>query len=108
MEARTYHFLDRLLGGIDRTIKTLTVPPRASRSPAADVSGPSLSPAERAESARLMRVNHAGEVAAQALYQGQALTARHEHIRAALQQSAQEEHDHLAWCEERIRELGGS
>ena len=55
-----------------------------------------------------MRVNHAGEVAAQALYQGQALTARNEGVRAALQQSADEEHDHLAWCEQRIRELGGT
>jgi ubiquinone biosynthesis monooxygenase Coq7 len=55
-----------------------------------------------------MRVNHAGEVAAQALYQGQALTARSETIRAALQQSADEEHAHLAWCQERIQELGGT
>lgn len=54
-----------------------------------------------------MRVNHAGEVAAQALYQGQALTARNETVRAALQQSATEETDHLAWCETRISELGG-
>jgi ubiquinone biosynthesis monooxygenase Coq7 len=108
MEARTYHFLDRLIGGIDRTIKTLTVPPKASPAPVSHGSDAPLTPAERAESARLMRVNHAGEVAAQALYQGQALTARSETIRTALQQSADEEHAHLAWCEERIRELGGT
>ena len=52
-----------------------------------------------------MRVNHAGEVAAQALYQGQALTARGSHVRESLRQAAQEEGDHLAWCEERLREL---
>jgi ubiquinone biosynthesis monooxygenase Coq7 len=107
MEARNHHFLDRLIGEIDRTIKTLTVPPRASNTPFAALSDGPLSPAERAESARLMRVNHAGEVAAQALYQGQALTARSEQVRAAMQQSADEEHDHLAWCEDRLRELGG-
>ena len=108
MEPRSYHFLDRLIGGIDRTIKTLTVPPRASDTPASLTPEPTLTPAERAESVRLMRVNHAGEVAAQALYQGQALTARNDTVRAALQQSADEEHDHLAWCELRIRELGGT
>lgn len=108
MEARSYHFLDRLIGGIDRTIKTLTVSPKASHSPFAEAGEAALSPAERAESARLMRVNHAGEVAAQALYQGQAWTAGNETVRAAMQQSADEEHDHLAWCEARIRELGGT
>jgi ubiquinone biosynthesis monooxygenase Coq7 len=54
-----------------------------------------------------MRVNHVGEVCAQALYQGQALTARNPHTRAALQQAAQEEQDHLAWSLDRIRELNG-
>jgi 3-demethoxyubiquinol 3-hydroxylase len=54
-----------------------------------------------------MRVNHAGEVAAQALYQGQALTARHAGVAAAMRQAAAEETDHLAWCEQRLRELNG-
>jgi ubiquinone biosynthesis monooxygenase Coq7 len=54
-----------------------------------------------------MRVNHTGEVCAQALYQGQALTARLPEVRDSLERSAQEENDHLAWCEQRIEELGG-
>jgi ubiquinone biosynthesis monooxygenase Coq7 len=66
-----------------------------------------LKEAERRESARLMRVNHAGEVAAQALYRGQALTARNAEAATALSQAAAEELDHLAWCEQRIAELDG-
>ena len=62
---------------------------------------------ERRESSRLMRVNHSGEVAAQALYRGQALTARDATVSAAMRQAASEEMDHLAWCEERLRELDG-
>ena len=62
---------------------------------------------ERAHVAGLMRVNHVGEVCAQALYQGQALTARDAHARATLEQAAREEQDHLAWSADRIRELGG-
>jgi 3-demethoxyubiquinol 3-hydroxylase len=61
----------------------------------------------RVESARLMRVNHAGEVAAQALYQGQALTARDPTLSATLRHAAAEEMDHLAWCEQRLEELNG-
>ena len=66
-----------------------------------------LQPHERRHVARLMRVNHSGEVAAQALYHGQALTAKLDHVRDTMQQSAAEESDHLAWCEQRISELGG-
>lgn len=66
-----------------------------------------LSPIEAAESARLMRVNHTGEVCAQALYQGQAALAKTPKTRALLKGAANEERDHLAWCEERIRTLGG-
>jgi 3-demethoxyubiquinol 3-hydroxylase len=66
-----------------------------------------LDEADRQRSARLMRVNHAGEVAAQALYRGQALTARNAQAAAAMSQAAAEELDHLAWCEQRIAELGG-
>ncbi len=66
-----------------------------------------LERAEQQESIRLMRVNHAGEVAAQALYQGQALTARDPAVTEALRESAAEETDHLAWCEQRLGELGG-
>jgi 3-demethoxyubiquinol 3-hydroxylase len=107
METRRYDPLDRIIGGIDRIIKTLSVPPRASRAVPEAAAATVLGEAERAESVRLMRVNHAGEVAAQALYQGQALTARDLEVKAAMHQAAAEEVDHLAWCEQRLRELKG-
>jgi ubiquinone biosynthesis monooxygenase Coq7 len=66
-----------------------------------------MSQTERALSIALLRVDHAGEVAAQALYEGQALTARSEALKAHLQEAAAEEGDHLAWCAARLRELGG-
>jgi ubiquinone biosynthesis monooxygenase Coq7 len=66
-----------------------------------------MSEAEKAHAAALMRVNHVGEVCAQALYAGQALTAKNEKVRGELEQAAREETDHLAWCEQRINELGG-
>jgi ubiquinone biosynthesis monooxygenase Coq7 len=69
--------------------------------------GAPLAEAERAESVRLMRVNHAGEVAAQALYQGQALTARDPKVKSAMHQAATDEVDHLAWCAQRLQELKG-
>jgi len=107
MNARRYDQLDRVIGEIDKIIKTLSVPPRASRdipdAPAAGV----LPEADRLESARLMRVNHSGEVAAQALYQGQALTARDPLVKSAMHQAAAEEIDHLAWCKQRLNELKG-
>lgn len=62
---------------------------------------------EKTAAARLMRINHTGEVCAQALYQGQALTARNPEIRATLRRAADDEQDHLAWCEARLNELGG-
>ncbi|MDP2247374.1 MAG: 2-polyprenyl-3-methyl-6-methoxy-1,4-benzoquinone monooxygenase, partial [Nitrosomonadales bacterium] len=67
----------------------------------------SLSDSEKKHAAALMRVNHCGEVCAQALYSGQSLTARNKETVAALQQAAREETEHLAWCEKRIKELGG-
>src|ERR1700736_1637188 len=107
MDARRFDRLDLALGEIDKIIKTLSVPPRASRGvPAAPVAQP-LEEAERLESVRLMRVNHSGEVAAQALYQGQALTARDPAVKSAMHQAAAEEIDHLAWCEQRLPELKG-
>ena len=106
MNARRFDFGDRLLGEIDKAIKVLSAPSRPSR-PAPDVAAGVLDEAQRAESARLMRVNHSGEVAAQALYQGQAFTADDPSIAAAMRHAAAEEHDHLAWCELRLKELGG-
>jgi 3-demethoxyubiquinol 3-hydroxylase len=115
MDSRRFDLADRIFGEIDKIIKVLSVPARASRSmpeaaagSAEDAApGQQLAPAERARSARLMRVNHSGEVAAQALYQGQALTARDPGVKSAMQQAAGEETDHLAWCEQRLQELHG-
>ena len=107
MEARRFSLIDQVLGEIDKAIKTLGAPARSSRDAPAAPEGKTLPQAQRIESARLMRVNHSGEVAAQALYQGQALTARDAGVSAALRTAAAEEADHLAWCELRLRELNG-
>lgn len=98
--------LDVLLAEADRALRTLAAVAHASRpNPAAQTADEPLLEQARRHSAGLMRVNHAGEVAAQALYQGQALTARDPAIRDSLRQASEEEGDHLAWCEERLREL---
>ena len=76
--------------------------------PADGVKQEALTQAEREEAARLMRVNHVGEICAQALYQGQSLTSRNETVREALQQASIEENDHLRWCKSRIQMLGGN
>jgi len=100
--------IDRLIHHLDAALRTVAGVHRAERrSPAADRPEPDLSPAERSHAAALMRVNHVGEVCAQALYQGQALTARDPSIRASLQAAAHEEEDHLAWSADRVHELGG-
>jgi ubiquinone biosynthesis monooxygenase Coq7 len=108
MGARSFGLLDRIIGEIDIAIKVLAVPARSVRE-APPVPGGELvlTEGERLESSRLMRVNHAGEVAAQALYRGQALSARDPSASAAMRQSAAEEMDHLAWCEGRLNELNG-
>jgi len=99
---------DRLILEFDRALRAVAGQQAAQRpSPAAGVAEGALDAATREQSAALMRVNHVGEVCAQALYQGQALTARGEGARASLEQAAREEADHLAWSAERIRELGG-
>ncbi len=102
------HALDRLIIAFDRALRTVVAPARAHRpSPACDVPDAPLTPAEKRYTGRLMRINHTGEICAQALYQGQALTARVPANRAALESAAREEEDHLAWCQARIQELGG-
>jgi ubiquinone biosynthesis monooxygenase Coq7 len=106
METRRLSVIDRGLGEIDKAIKTLSAPARASRVAPAPEDEP-LDAAQRIRSARLMRVNHSGEVAAQALYRAQALTAGDAGVAAAMRRAAAEETDHLAWCESRLRELGG-
>jgi 3-demethoxyubiquinol 3-hydroxylase len=106
MDPRSFNAIDLVFGEIDKAIKVLSAPARASRElPATPAEV--LPAATRAESARLMRVNHSGEVAAQALYQGQALTSRDPDIAAAMRHAAAEEADHLAWCDLRLKELNG-
>ena len=100
--------LDRAIASFDAALRTVAGVHRADRgSPARDVQEPELSSAEREHVAALMRVNHVGEVCAQALYQGQALTTRDAATRASLEQAAREEEDHLAWSADRVHELGG-
>ncbi len=108
MADRTYSALDRLIGEIDKAIKVLAAPAHPSRAAPASTGGELvLKEAERMASERLMRVNHSGEVAAQALYQGQALNASDATVAGAMRHAAAEERDHLAWCEQRLRELHG-
>ena len=100
--------LDRAIAGFDAALRTIAGAHRVERaSPASGLEERALSTAERQHAAALMRVNHVGEVCAQALYQGQALTARDPGTRASLEQAAREEEDHLAWSADRVRELGG-
>jgi ubiquinone biosynthesis monooxygenase Coq7 len=107
MNTRSFSLIDRFIGEIDKAIKILSAPAQASREITAVQQEAPLTEAARMQSARLMRVNHSGEVAAQALYQGQALTARRNGVAGAMRQAAAEETDHLAWCEQRLRELNG-
>lgn len=109
MESRQYTPLDHLIMNLDQAVRTLAGKPLVTErgNPADDWEESEMSAAERSRSARLMRVNHAGEVAAQALYQGQALSARLDQVRARMERAADEENDHLDWCEKRVRELGG-
>ncbi len=100
--------LDRLIIAFDNGLRTLLAPAHSARPvPGESVAEAELSANERELAAALMRVNHSGEICAQALYQGQALTARDPEARAALEQTAAEETDHLAWTAQRIDELGG-
>lgn len=100
--------LDRLLAGANNALRTLAAPAGrpARRNPAADIPETGLTDRQKAHAAGLMRVNHAGEVAAQALYQGHAAVARDAGIEEQMQRAAEEEFDHLAWCEQRLAELG--
>ena len=98
--------LDPFIAAADRALRALAAPAHASRPYPAPPGSPTLEETQRRESAALMRVNHAGEVAAQALYHGQALLARSQATRDLLLKAAHEEADHLGWCEQRLRELG--
>ncbi len=100
--------VDRLLATANNALRTVAAPAgRSARtSPADAVPEARLDTSEKSHAAGLMRVNHAGEVAAQALYQGHAAVARDSVVEEQMQQAADEEFDHLAWCEQRLKELG--
>jgi ubiquinone biosynthesis monooxygenase Coq7 len=107
MTERKTHPADLLINGLDQALRTCFGRPQvterpdpADRHPEAD-----MSEQERDLAARLMRINHTGEVCAQALYQGQALTAKLPEVRASMERAAQEENDHLDWCESRLQEF---
>ena len=100
--------LDELIVAFDRGLRTVFAPAQSLRAtPGENLPEAELTDEQRRLSASLMRVNHTGEICAQALYQGQALTARDTRAKAALEQAAREETEHLAWTERRIEELGG-
>lgn len=100
--------LDKLITLFDTGLRTVFAPAVAARpNPAAAEPEAALTPVQKKDVAGLMRINHVGEICAQALYEGQALTARNVAVKAALEQAAREETDHLAWCENRINELNG-
>lgn len=103
---RDYSLGDKICLGIDQMLRTMTDNLAATKPSPGDVMAETpLSEAQRKHSAALMRINHAGEVCAQALYQGQALVSRSPHIQQEMQQAAAEESDHLAWCKQRLIEL---
>ena len=98
--------IDQAILTFDRALRTLFGPVKAEReNPANAVADAPLDAADKAHAAGLMRINHTGEVCAQALYEGQALVARKPAVRTWLHAAAAEETDHLAWCSERLREL---
>lgn len=106
MDGRVLSPLDRLLAVIDAGLRSCFAKPTSAR-PTPGAAGATIAdPARRRHVAGLMRVNYAGEIAAQGLYHGQGLTARRPETREALDRAAREEGDHLAWCRDRLDELG--
>jgi ubiquinone biosynthesis monooxygenase Coq7 len=100
--------IDRFIVAFDRGLRTLLAESHSGRPhPGAQAEDVQLPDAQKRHAAALMRINHVGEICAQALYSGQAVTARNPDTVQALQQAAREETEHLAWCEKRIDELGG-
>lgn len=100
--------MDKLIADFDRALRTLFGHPKSSRPiPGKELLPDPLDEGEKRLAAALMRVNHTGEVCAQALYQGQALTARNPGLQRSLSKAAAEETEHLAWTQHRIAELGG-
>lgn len=107
-EKRQYNFVDQCLIHADTALRTLMGKPSTTERdyPAQNIEDCELDDNERRHIAGLMRINHAGEVSAQALYQGQSITARNKSVRSKLEQAALEENDHLRWTENRLQELG--
>ncbi len=105
---RNYSTLDRLLISAGNALQTVLAEPRGTGRPNPGDAREEreLTESEKRHIAGLMRINHAGEVAAQALYQGQAVTARLPEVRQKMEQAALEENDHLAWCQQRVEEMG--
>jgi len=99
--------MDRLIGIADAALRTLFAPPRATRPcPVVPADQTALTPQQRQEAGALMRVNHVGEICAQALYTAQALATPNPALRAQFEAAAREETDHLAWTNERLQDLG--
>ena len=104
---RQYSALDRVIASIDEALRISTggAPAPQRPNPAGETAAAELDEEQRRHAAGLMRINHAGEICAQALYAGQAATARNDATREAMQSAADEEIDHLSWCEDRLKEL---
>ena len=109
MTIRRYSVLDTVIMECDKAVKTVLGKPETTHRliPGNQLQDGTLTTTEKKHSTRLMRVNHSGEVSAQALYQGQALTASLPDVRQAMEQAAIEENDHLMWCQQRIHDFGG-
>ncbi len=105
---RHYSFFDRLCLGFDQTIRTLTNQPQTSGKPypSAHIDQEPLTDVQRKQAAALMRINHAGEICAQALYHGQGVVSKSPAVQEKMREAAIEEGDHLAWCKQRLDELG--
>ena len=105
---REYSLIDRAIMSADRSLKTLVAGSSTAKrsNPGQTQSGTLGEDQQRRHAAGLMRINHTGEVCAQALYQGQALSAKNIAVKVAMEEAAMEEIDHLAWCEQRLEELG--
>lgn len=108
MSERHYTFFDRLCLGVDQAVRALTDNAKTSgaQNPAKGIAETTLSNEQRKQSSALMRINHAGEICAQALYHGQGVVSRSQETQAKMQQAVIEEGDHLAWCKKRLDELG--
>jgi ubiquinone biosynthesis monooxygenase Coq7 len=105
--SRSHSLSDKLLTEVAKALRVMAAAPTALRKRPTGATSGDLTATQRKLSASLMRVNHSGEIAAQALYRGQALVSRDPALRDHLLMAADEEHDHLAWCQQRAETLGG-